>query len=79
MEILYFTAVAIGLYFMSDWLLDQAERARGKRFENRQLVFFAIILVLALGTFQVMSLLMRPVGPSPAAPPPETAAPRSPQ
>ncbi|HET9700975.1 MAG TPA: hypothetical protein VFP70_08655 [Burkholderiales bacterium] len=79
MEIIYFTAIAVGLYFLSDWLLDQAERVRGKRFENRQLVFFAIILVLALATFQLMELLMRPVGPSPAAPPPGTAAPRSPQ
>jgi cell division protein FtsW (lipid II flippase) len=79
MEILYFTAVAVGLYFMSDWLLDQAERARGKRFANRQLVFFAIILVLALATFQLMNVLMRPSGPSPEAPPPGTAAPQSPR
>ena len=79
MEILYFTAIAIGLYALSDWLLDQVERVRGKRFENRQLVFFGIILVLALLTFQLMETLLRPAGPSPEAPPPGTAAPRSPQ
>lgn len=79
MEILYFTAVAIGLYFLSDWLLDQIERTRGKRFPNRQLVFFGIILVLALATFQLMGALMQPSGPSPAAPPPGTAAPQSPR
>jgi hypothetical protein len=79
MEILYFTAVAIGLYFFSDWLLDQIERARGRRFENRQLVFFVIILVLALGTFQLMGALLRPAGPSPEAPPPGTTGPQSPR
>lgn len=51
MDIVYFTAVAIGLYFGADWLLERIERARGKRFENRQVVFFLIILPLALLSF----------------------------
>jgi hypothetical protein len=51
MDIVYFTIVAIGLYFGADWLLDYLERVRGKRFENRQVVFFAIILPLALAAF----------------------------
>ena len=51
MDLLYFTAVAIGLYFGADWLLERIERARGARFENRQVVFFAIILPLALAAF----------------------------
>jgi hypothetical protein len=51
MDIVYFTAVAIGLYFGADWLLERIERARGKRFENRQVVFFLIILPLALISF----------------------------
>jgi len=51
MDIVYFTVVAIGLYFGADWLLDYLERARGKRFENRQVVFFLIILPLALAAF----------------------------
>lgn len=69
-EILYFTAVAVGLYFLSDWLLDRIEIARGKRFEYRQLVFFAIILVLALASFQLMGVLTRPAPPAtvPATP-----------
>ena len=79
MEILYFTAIAIGLYALSDWLLDQIERIRGRRLANRQLVFFAIILVLAVVTFQLMGGLLRPAGPSPEAPPPGTAAPQSPR
>lgn len=60
MEIVYFTLVGIGLYFMSDWLLDRIETARGNRFENRSVIFLAIIMVLALVTFQLISFLMRP-------------------
>ncbi|HJW82654.1 MAG TPA: hypothetical protein VJ396_10480 [Acidiferrobacterales bacterium] len=59
MEAIYFTLVAVGLYFFSDWLLDRIERLRGKRFEQRSIVFFAIITVLALISFQVIQLLMR--------------------
>jgi hypothetical protein len=58
-EAVYFTLVAIGLYFFSDWLLERIERLRGKRFEQRSIVFFAIIAILALVSFQVIQLLMR--------------------
>lgn len=51
MDIVYFTLVAIGLYFGADWLLERIERWRGARFENRQVAFFAIILPLALVAF----------------------------
>ena len=57
MDIVYFTIIAIGLYFAADWILDRIERARGKRFENRQVVFFAIILPLALATFWLVRVL----------------------
>lgn len=57
MQAVYFTLIAIGLYFFSDWLLDRIERVRGERFKNRQLVFFGIILLLALITFQVIDRL----------------------
>ncbi|MEK6550504.1 MAG: hypothetical protein AAB329_05775 [Pseudomonadota bacterium] len=59
MEIVYFTAVGIGLYFISGWVLDRIERARGARFGNRSLIFFAIILVLALVSFQLMQWLLK--------------------
>ena len=62
MEILYFTVIAVGLYAISDAILNYIERTRGARFENRQIVFFCIILVLALITFQTMSLLTKPAG-----------------
>lgn len=57
MDLVYFTLVAIGLYFGADWLLDQIERARGKRFENRQVAFFLIILPLALLSFWLVRML----------------------
>lgn len=59
MEAVYFTLVAIGLYFFSDWLLERIERQRGKRFEQRSIIFFAIITVLALVSFQLIQMLMR--------------------
>jgi len=48
MEILYYTLTAIALYFLADWLLDRIEAVLGRRFKYRSLVFFAIILSLAL-------------------------------
>ena len=60
MEIVYFTLVGIGLYFASDWILDRLETRRGRRFENRSIIFFVIILVLALVSFQLISRLQQP-------------------
>ena len=57
MDIVWFTLVAVGLYFGADALLDWIERRRGARFKNRQVVFFAIILPLALAAFWVMRSL----------------------
>ena len=58
MEIIYFTLVGIGLYFASDWILDRIETARGRQFENRSVIFFVIILVLAVVSFQILDRLM---------------------
>ena len=57
MEIVYFTLVAIALYFGADAILEWLERQRGARFENRHLVFLAIILPLALAGFALMRAL----------------------
>jgi hypothetical protein len=59
-EIVYFTLVGIGLYLLSDWLLNRIELARGARFEHRSLIFFAIILVLALASFHLIGYLKQP-------------------
>jgi hypothetical protein len=68
-EILYFTLVAAGLYFFSDWLLARMEAVRGKRFEQRSLIFFAIILVLTLLTFQLINALQPAPTPTAAGQP----------
>ena len=57
MEVVQFTLVAIALYFGADAILNWLERLRGARFESRQLVFFAIILPLALATFALIRAL----------------------
>lgn len=51
MESIVFVAIAIGLYFLSDWILDRIEYMAGRRFEYRTLIFFGLILGLALLTF----------------------------
>jgi hypothetical protein len=86
-EIVYFTLVAIGLYAFAAWALDRVERARGQRFKNRNIIFFVIILVLALLSFELMERLAQtpqapqtsetPEAPQqPAAPAPGGGAPR---
>ena len=62
MDIVYFTIIAIGIYFAADRILDFIERQRGKRFENRQVAFFAIILPIALITFWVIRMLQQGSG-----------------
>ena len=60
MEVIYYTLIAGGLYFMSDWILDRIEITRGERFQNRvvrSLVFFVIILVLAFISFGFINYL----------------------
>ena len=54
MSIVYFTLAAILLYLLSDWLLDRIEIVAGKRFQNRSLIFFAILLTLALSSFSLI-------------------------
>jgi len=54
MEALYFTAVAIILYLGADWILNRIEAAAGRRFENRAIIFFAILLTMALVSFALI-------------------------
>lgn len=51
MSIVYFSVVGILLYVVSDWLLVRIELKAGKRLEYRSIIFFAILLSLALVTF----------------------------
>lgn len=58
MEIIYYTLMGIGLYLASDWLLDRVEVARGKRFKNRSIIFFVIVLSLAFISFSLTKLIL---------------------
>ncbi|HEX9812299.1 MAG TPA: hypothetical protein VGA88_09470 [Burkholderiales bacterium] len=54
MQIIYYTVAGIVLYLAADWILRQLERRRGSAFENRTLIFFFILLALAVATFQAI-------------------------
>jgi len=56
MSIVYFTLVAIILYFAADWILERVEIAAGKRLEHRSLIFFVILLTLALTSFSLIQV-----------------------
>ena len=57
MSAIYFTVAAIALYFVSDRLLQHVEAQAGRRFEYRTLIFFVILLTLALITFSFIQKL----------------------
>ncbi len=59
LEAALYTLAGIVLYLVADWTLNRIEAARGERFEYRSIIFFFIILVLALGLFQVVQLLVQ--------------------
>jgi hypothetical protein len=49
---IYFTVAGIVLYLAADWLLQRIEASAGRRFEYRSLIFFVILLSLAVITFE---------------------------
>ena len=57
MSIVYFTLAAVALYLLSDWILERVEVAAGRRFQYRSLVFFSILLTLAMTSFALISHL----------------------
>ena len=57
MDVIYFTLAGIALYLVSDWVLQRIELKLGKRLEQRSLVFFGIILALALSSFWLIRWL----------------------
>ena len=56
MSIIYFTLVAIILYLAADWILNRIEMAAGKVLEHRSIIFFALLLALALTTFTLIQV-----------------------
>lgn len=67
MAIVYYTLAGIVLYVAADWILNRIEVYRGARFENRSLIFFAILLILALGSFQLIQHFLLPPPAAPAS------------
>jgi len=57
-EFLWYTVAGIGLYLLSDWILVRIERVRGGALPNRSLIFFAIIFILAIVTFEVIQRIL---------------------
>ena len=56
MEILLFTVCGIALYFGADAALRFIESLHGDPIPYRNIVFFVIILIMALVLFQVVQL-----------------------
>jgi hypothetical protein len=57
MEIILFTIAAVVLYIASDRALNYVEIRRGARFEHRSLIFFTILVVLAVTSFSLIQRL----------------------
>ena len=58
MEFVLFIVVAIGLYFISDWLLRKAESHVGRQFEHRSIIFFFILFAAAVIAFNAIDWLL---------------------
>lgn len=56
-EMLIFTLNAIVMYFVADRVVRMIEIRRGEVLKQRQAVFFVVILVLLLVSFQVLKAL----------------------
>jgi len=54
LQIIYFTLVAALLYLASNWLVERIEMALGRRLKSRSLLFFGILMTLALATFSMI-------------------------
>ncbi len=63
MQVLLFTLVGIALYFFADWVLRTIERMHGSPLPYRNVIYFVIILCLALLSFELMQQLSAPETP----------------
>ncbi len=54
MQIILFTLVAAALYVVSDSIVKAIEKHRGEVLQNRSIIFFIIIMTLALVTFNLI-------------------------
>jgi len=59
-ELILFTLNAVVIYLVSDWIVKLIEKRRGQPLKQRQVVFFAVFLILALTSFQMLQVLLSP-------------------
>jgi hypothetical protein len=57
-EVLLFTLVAVALYFTADWAVRLIEQRRGEPLPNRNIIYFVIIFVLAVVSFEVIQRVL---------------------
>jgi len=57
-EIFLFTLNAIVIYLIADWIVRRIEAMKGAVLKQRQVIFFAIFLVLALISFRLLRMLL---------------------
>ena len=57
LEIVLFAIVAVALYFAADWALRTLERMHGAPLPYRNVIYFVIILVLTLVSFEFLQNL----------------------
>ena len=62
MEIIYFTLTAILLYLAADWILRRIETAAGKPLQYRSLIFFVILMTMAVTSFALIRNLTGAAG-----------------
>jgi phosphotransferase system glucose/maltose/N-acetylglucosamine-specific IIC component len=60
MGAVYYTLAAIILYLAADWILRRLEQRAGRVFEHRTLVFFVLLLSMALVTFAFLRSWLKP-------------------
>ena len=54
MEAVYYTIVAVILYVAADRILNRIEVAAGKRHKYRSLIFFGLLMTMALASFALI-------------------------
>jgi hypothetical protein len=60
MAMILYTLTGIVLYVLADWLLRRLEARAGRVFEHRSLVFFGLLLAMALVSFALIRSLVGP-------------------
>ncbi|MBF0134654.1 MAG: hypothetical protein H7833_17995 [Magnetococcus sp. DMHC-1] len=60
MQSVIFVLVGVVLYLLTARILEALERQRGARFQHRSVIFFVLILMFSLITFQIIERYMPP-------------------